>query len=51
MQEIVNFPKESWKKGNKEVQFAHAGRSDSNDVLLIANTKTSDDLARVWYLD
>lgn len=38
---------ESRTKRKEEAQFAHAGGSDSNDVLLMANTQTSDNLARV----
>ncbi|XP_050918628.1 uncharacterized protein LOC127136066 [Lathyrus oleraceus] len=45
------FPKKSRTKGKEYVQFAHAGGSDSDDVMLMANTQTSDDLARVWCLD
>lgn len=45
------LPKESGTKGKKEVQFAHVVGSDSDKVLLMANTQTSDNLARVWYLN
>lgn len=43
--------KESIVKDDEEVSYAHAGESDSEDVLLIANTQSNDEQVNMWYLD
>lgn len=43
--------KESRAKDNDKVQCAHAGDSDSNDMLLMANTQSNGEQTNMRYLD
>jgi len=43
--------KDSIASDKDETQFADAGNSDSDEVLLMANTQLAQDNANVWYLD
>lgn len=43
--------KEASAKDNEEVKYAHAGESNSDDVLLMVNTQSNDEQVNIWYLN
>lgn len=43
--------KEARTEYNDEAQYTHAGDNDSDDVLIMANTHSSNEQTNMWYLD
>ncbi|KAI5447280.1 hypothetical protein KIW84_014943 [Lathyrus oleraceus] len=46
-----NKKRESREKDDDKVQYAHAGESDFDDMLLMEYTQSNNEQTNMWYLD